>query len=246
MRAGSWNVVVLFALLALACQGPKGDRGDQGAPGPQGDPGSTGPQGPPGTFAGSTDSPVVLDGGVAINNGLTIDGKDLFAAAMTGLYPAVLGYPGGFSSGHLICIAPTTVDVSASISAANATYGEIIYTSRGAFNLTQSGAPGYTACTNFCVGPLTFFLNSPSAQTIVLQGYFDDGPSQIYLNGAITATVGGASFNQGINVPAGNFALSFVACSNNGPSTSFLLTNQWITTYNLSINLDRTFHRNGQ
>jgi hypothetical protein len=246
MRAGLRSVVVTCALLALACQGPKGDQGDQGPPGMQGATGPTGPQGPPGTFAGSTDSPVVLDGGVAINNGLTVNGRDLFTAAMAGVYPAVLGYPGGFSSGHLRCGAPTTLDVGTTIGFPNATYGEIIYTTRGAFNLTQDSTPGYTACANFCVGPLTFFLSSPSAQTIVLQGYFDDGPSQIYLNGAIAATVGGANFNQGVNVPAGNFALSFVACSNNGASTGFWLTNHWITTYNLSINLDRTFHRNGQ
>ncbi|HZN92793.1 MAG TPA: hypothetical protein VFB81_08805, partial [Myxococcales bacterium] len=103
MRSGLRSVVVGCALLALACQGPKGDQGDQGVPGPQGQTGPTGPQGPPGTFAGSTDIHAVLDGGVTINGPVTINGRDLFAASMAGLYPAVFGYPFDFSSGHLRC-----------------------------------------------------------------------------------------------------------------------------------------------
>jgi hypothetical protein len=61
----------------------------------------------------------------------------------------------------------------------------------------------------------------------------------------VAATVS-TSFNQGVNVPAGPFALSLVACSSDNFSTGFYLSNQWITTYNLSIDIDRTFHRNGK
>jgi len=244
MRSGLRSVVVGCALLALACTGPKGDQGEQGPPGP------AGAQGPTGTFSGTTSSPVTfsggatISGGTTINGAVTINGTDLFAAAMAGLSPAVFGYPGGTSAGHLSCGFPTTLDVSTTVSNGNATYGEIIYTTRGAFNLTQSG-PGFMGCTNVCVGPVTFFLVSPSAQTVVLQGYVDDGPSKIYVDGTVAATVAG-TINQGVNVPSGPFALSLVACSSNGFSVGFSFTNQWITTYNLSIDIDRTFHRNGQ
>jgi hypothetical protein len=231
-------VVVPCALLALACQGPKGDTGETG---PQG------PQGPAGTFSGTTTSPVTFNGGATINGAVSINGQDLFAAAMAGLAPAVFGNPYGFGAGHIRCGAPTTLDLGATISANTAAYGEIIYTTNGAFNLSQSTTVYASPCANVCVGPLTFFLNSPTAQTIVLQGQMDNGPSNIYLDGAIVATPpANANFNQGVNVPQGPFALSLVACSNDGFSTSFFITNQWITTYNLTIDIDRTFHRNGK
>jgi len=239
MRSGLRSVVVGCALLALACQGPKGDQGDQGVPGP------AGAQGPPGTFSGTTTSPVTFSGGTTINGALTINGTDLFAASMAGLAPAVYGHAFPFGLGHLTCGAPSGIDLGATLSQNSALYGELIYTSQGRFNLSQSGGLGVTVCSNVCAGPLTFFLNSPSAQTIVLQGYFDSGPSRIYVNGTGAATVSGI-FNQGVNVPAGPFALSLVACSDDGLSIGFYLTNQWITTYGLSIDIDRTFHRNGQ
>lgn len=239
MRAGLRSVVVSCALLALACQGAKGDTGATGATGP------AGPQGPAGTFSGTTSSPVTFSGGVTINGALAINGQDLFAASMAGLAPAVFGYPYGFGAGHLTCGAPTSLDVSTTVAISNASYGEIIYTTQGSFNASQSAAPFTPSCSNVCVGPLSFFLVSPSAQTVVLQGYMDDGPSKIYVDGTAQATVS-ATFNQGVNVPAGPFVLSLVACSNNGFSTGFYITNQWITTYNLSIDIDRTFHRNGK
>jgi hypothetical protein len=135
--------------------------------------------------------------------------------------------------------------VSTTVSNGNATYGELIYTSGGQFNLTQAGGPGVATCSNPCVGPITFFLNSSTAQTIVIQGYFDDGPSKIYVDGAVQATVA-LTVNQGVNVPAGAFALSMVSCSNGGFTIGFSVTNTWITTYNLTLDIDRTFHRNGK
>jgi hypothetical protein len=240
MRAGLRSVVVSCALLAVACQGAKGDTGAQGPTGP------TGPQGPAGTFSGTTSSPVTFNGGTTINGALSINGQDLFAASMTGLAPAVFGYPYGFGAGHLTCGAPATLDLGATISSSTASYGEIVYTTNGAFNLSQGGNGTFSAaCSNVCVGPVTFFLSSPSAQTIVLQGGMDNGPSKIYLDGAVVATPP-VNFNQGVNVPAGPFALSLVACSSDGFSTSFYITNSWITTYNLTIDIDRTFHRNGK
>jgi hypothetical protein len=238
MRGAFGIVVGTCALLALACQGPKGDAGPAGAQGVQG---PAGPAGPAGTFSGT------FTGDAGIIGSLTVNGQDLFAASMQGLAPAVFGNPYGFGAGHIRCGAPTTLDLGATISANNASYGEIIYTTQGAFNLSQNTTVYASPCANVCVGPLTFFLSSPSAQTIVLQGQMDNGPSNIYLDGAIVATPpANANFNQGVNVPQGPFALSLVACSNDGFSTSFFITNQWITTYNLSIDIDRTFHRNGK
>jgi hypothetical protein len=218
--------------------------GAEGGPRPQGD---TGPQGPVGTFSNTTDSPVTFDGGATINGALTINGTDLLAASMAGLAPAVFGYPFGFGPGHLSCGAPATLDVGATVGINSATYGEVIYTTQGIFNLSQRG-PSFMGCSNPCAGPLTFFLNSPRAQTIVLQGYFDDGPSKIYVDGAVQATVA-ETFNQGVDVPEGPFALSLVACSA-GDSTEvtigMYLSNRFIPTYNLSVDVDRTFHRNGK
>jgi len=231
MRADWWITVVPCAVLAVACTGSQGPAGPKGDPG---EPGVQGPQGPPGTFSGTTSSPVTFSGG-----------QDLFAASMAGLSPAVFGYSPNFGAGHLTCGAPTSLDVGTTVSGTNATYGEIIYTTHGAFNLSQSGGPGFTSCSNVCAGPLTFFLVSPSAQTIVLKGYMDNGPSKIYVDGTVQATVA-LTFNQGIDVPAGPFALSLVACSNDGFTTGFILTNQWIAAYNLAIDIDRTFHRNGK
>ncbi|HYV49116.1 MAG TPA: hypothetical protein VFA20_29855 [Myxococcaceae bacterium] len=239
MRPVFRMMVMPCALLALACQGTKGDKGDTGATGP------AGPQGPTGTFSGTATTPVTFSGGTTITGALTINGQDLFTASMQGTYPAVLGYGGAFGAGHLTCGAPTSIDLSATISTANAGFGEVIFSNQGIFNLSQASGPGASTCANVCVGPLTFFLNSPSAQTIVLQGYMDNGPSKIYVDGAVQQTVS-TTFNQGVNVPAGAFALSLVSCSSDGFSTGLYLTNTWITTYNLSIDIDRTFHRNGK
>lgn len=237
MRAVIRGVVVFFGALALACSG---SQGPQGPAGPQGPQGPAGPAGPAGTFSGT------FTGNANINGTLTVNGQDLFAASMQGLAPAVFGNPYGFGAGHLICGAPTSLDLGATLASSNASYGEIIYTSQGAFNMSQ-GTTAVTACSNVCVGPLTFFLSSPSAQTIVLQGNMDNGPSKIYLDGVAVATTSGATnFNQGVNVPAGPFALSLVSCSSDGFTTAFLITNPWIQTYNLSIDIDRTFHRNGK
>jgi hypothetical protein len=249
MRRSVFRIVVVpCVLLALACSGAKGDKGDTGPVGPQGPAGAQGlpgPQGPTGTFSGTTTDPVTFSGGTTITGGLTINGQDLFTATMQGLYPGVLGYGGSFGSGHLTCGAPAAIDLGATINTNSAGFGEVIFTNQGIFNLSQASGPGASTCANVCVGPLTFFLSSPNAQTIVLQGYMDNGPSKIYVNGAVQQTVS-TSFNQGVNVPAGPFALSLVSCSSDGFSTGFFMTNTWITTYNLTVDIDRTFHRNGK
>ena len=42
------------------------------------------------------------------------------------------------------------------------------------------------------------------------------------------------------------FALSFLACSNDGPSIALDVFNAFITEHELTIDEDRTYHRNGQ
>ncbi len=51
-----------------------------------------------------------------------------------------------------------------------------------------------------------------------------------------------------IQIPSGPFVLSFLACSTNGPSIGFEIFDQFITNpaYGLTVDYDRTFHRNGK
>ena len=113
----------------------------------------------------------------------------------------------------------------------------------------MSGTPVWSTCASVCYGPLTFFLNSPTNQDLVLQGGLDNGPSPIYVNGSevvANAEPNMASAGQVVSVPKGPFSLSFVACSSDGPSIEFVVTTPFITKYGLTVDFDRTFHRNGK
>ncbi len=259
--------------------GKEGPTGATGPTGPTGPTGLTGATGSAGSFSGTTSSPVTFSGGVTVTGGLTTDtltvgGMDLFSAAMQGTYPAVLGYSNA-SMLHTYCgPAPTSLDLTAPAGAAgsapsiaSSAYGEVLFTSDGALNITNidhalsvtvpNGVGGFPTCPNqaYCYGPLNYYL-IPTApiSSITVSGTLDDGPSYFYLNGtqltnySVGSSFSGGSFtNAKINLttPIGagvSFVLSVVACSNNGPSIGFALS-QFIDENNLAIDYDRTFHR---
>lgn len=215
-------------------------------------------------FSGATslDFPAPGFGSGAV---VTFGGLDLFNAAMTGTYPAVIGSGEAYetSTAGFSCGAPSQIDfdipigTAASEGIANGAFGHVTFTKGGAFNLSQGSSTqpntplgGTEGCANLCYGPVTFFLNNPgAAQSILLQGWMDDGPSPIYVNGAVAvpnATSNMLGSGQQVSIPAGPFSLSFEACSSNGDSLAFFVTTQWITQYGLTVNYDQTFHRNGK
>ena len=107
-----------------------------------------------------------------------------------------------------------------------------------------------TACptNDVCAEPVTFFLVSPTAQTITVNNALDNVGS-IYVNGAPVLTgLGGFPNRSAIPVPAGAFALSFLACSTDGPTIAFVIYDTFLTNtaYGLTVDYDRTFHRSGK
>src|SRR5262249_401957 len=137
------------------------------------------------------------------------------------------------------CGAPTSIafDIptvnTGAAGIANGAFGHVIFTRGGAFNLSQGNLPDFTPfatngipCDNICFGPVTFFLNSPSMQTIVLSGFTDDGPSPLYINGGVviadssmdpvTGGLNGSGGTLNVTIPQGPFSISFESCSNNG------------------------------
>jgi hypothetical protein len=232
-----------------------GPRGPAGAPGPAGTFSGTfsGP-----TFTGAVDMRGATSVALPPAAGVTLGGLDLFTAAMTGTYPAVLGVSeqwatsiAGFS-----CGAPTALDFDIPTASsnqgqagiANAAFGRVVFTRGGAFDMSQgtmaSPPPFTTPCANLCFGPVTFFLISPVAQVIDLGGSMDDGPSPIYINGAVA--VADATANMSVPIPQGAFSISFEACSNNGPTIAMWINTPFITQYGLEVDFDSTFHRNGK
>jgi hypothetical protein len=129
-------------------------------------------------------------------------------------------------------------------------FGDVIFTSGGAMAINLSISEPTSACPlNVCAGPITFFLKSPTDQTITVHSYLDD-TGAVYVNGMqrAVATAGTAgmvtlSYNAVANMP---FSISFMGCSNNGPSIGFSIFDQFITTYGLTVDYDATFHRNGK
>jgi hypothetical protein len=146
--------------------------------------------------------------------------------------------------------------VATDASAPSAAFDRIITTSEGAFAQDFTVPSLSTNCgtaPNYCYGPITFFLINPNAaKTITINGVFDDGPSYIYVDGntgvnkflspalVITTT------STNVTIPTGPFALSVIACSNNGPSIGWYLLNKFITANGLSVDYARTFHRAGK
>jgi hypothetical protein len=172
-----------------------------------------------------------------------------------GTYPAVRGLgtgPGGGGGGWFCGAAPTTINMATTIPATGFTgsnaFGDIVFTSGGAFGFDLSLATATNACPTMevCSSPITFFLKSPVAQTITVSAYVDD-TGAAYVNGMRQALgVSGnvtVSYTAMANMP---FTLSFMSCSSNGPSTAITVNDQFITKYNLQVDYDATFHRNGK
>ena len=194
----------------------------------------------PATFTGTTQLPATA----------TFGGFDLFNAAWQGVYPAVLGdiFADGFWCGP----APSTFDVSSDVGG-SAAYGKLMTTFEGQIVIGMGG-PFPTTCPTsgtqaYCWGPFTFFLNNPgAAKNITIPVYLDDGPSFIYVDGNlgtnkfISGSIAGTQ-NVTVPIPSGGFALSFIACSNNGPSIGFQITSKFLTANGLQLDYARTLHK---
>jgi hypothetical protein len=158
---------------------------------------------------------------------------------MTGTYPAVLG----LNAQHR-CGAPATLAVGPDPSARTDTYGPLLHTSEGSFGIEASIGGDVTTCGNLCGTPITFFLNSSTAQVIVLDAFLDNAGT-VYVDGAPVQTYRNRE-QKGVTIPAGAFALSVLACSSDGNSVGTAIYNSFISTYNLTVDFDRVFHRNGK
>ena len=123
----------------------------------------------------------------------------------------------------------------------------MVFSNAGILNVSNNATPWEGAYLAQCFGPVTFFLISHVAantlQPITITANLDDGPSYFYINGVQQSAWGNPTI---YDVPSGAFALSFIACSSNGPSIGAYIGNAFITANNLTVNLDRTFHRNGK
>jgi hypothetical protein len=167
---------------------------------------------------------------------------------LAGTFPAVLGRGSG---GQYSCGAPpASLNVASAVPATNFTasqaFGDILFTNGGQFGVDLSLSGATSSCpSNICASPVTFFLKSPVDQTISIHAYVDNAGA-VYLNGASQTTGSGniiSSFTVTANMP---FAVSFLACSTDGPSIALTVNDQFITKYNLQVDYDSTFHRNGK
>jgi hypothetical protein len=175
-----------------------------------------------------------------------LEAKEPFA----GTYPAVKGR----GTEEWVCgAAPANIVVDPTVPATGGgtypdAYGNIIFTKAGAVSMNLSLSAATSACTGMtvCSSPLTYFLISPTAQTISINAYLDD-TGAVYVNGAKFLTAAGQpitlSYTTMANTP---FSISFMGCSNNGPSIGFTVNDSFITKYNLQVDYDATFHRNGK
>jgi hypothetical protein len=180
-----------------------------------------------------------------------LEARDPFA----GTFPAVRGLGGGSSTGggDWFCgTPPATLNVLSTVAPTNFTtsnaFGDIIFTNGGQVGIDLSLTAAASACpTNVCASPLTFFLKSPTDQTITIHNYVDNAGA-VYVNGAQQAiTPNSAMFSVSFNVTAATpFSVSFLACSNDGPSIALTVNDAFITKYNLQVDYDTTFHRNGK
>ena len=128
-------------------------------------------------------------------------------------------------------------------------FGNVVFTNGGVFGGTFTRAPATTCTTSdICASPLTYFLVSPVAQTLTISAMLDNAGA-VYLDGTlVTAYPSANPITVTVNVPQGPFALSFMACSNDGPSLQLAVYDAFLTNanYKLSVDYDRTFHRNGK
>ena len=172
------------------------------------------------------------------------------AEPFAGTYPAVRGLGPG---GAWFCgTAPTTINVSNAVAATLYTmsnaFGDVVFTSGGAIGIDASMNGPASACAGgtICAAPLTYFLKSPVDQSLTIHAYVDN-TGAAYVNGTLLSNgVNGtvtASFNVTANTP---FSVSFMTCSNDGPSMAFTVNDAFITKYNLQVDYDATFHRNGK
>lgn len=161
-----------------------------------------------------------------------------------GTAPAVVG----LGNGDGFCgSAPATLNIQSAVSSNRATsnaFGGVVFTNAGALGIALNPM-GTGTCMTVCTGPLTFFLKSPAAQVITLHTFLDNAGA-IYVDGAAVATGLGTDNTTAVSVPAGKFALSFLACSTDGPSLSLMILDGFLANpaYGLTIDYDRTFHRN--
>jgi hypothetical protein len=144
-------------------------------------------------------------------------------------------------------------------------FGSVLFTNGGALSLNfdfpsstapssdggPSGPKESPVCNPWppaiCAAPVTFFLKSPRAQTITIRNYLDNRGA-IYVDGARKVGNLGTFNTSAISVPAGPFALSFMACSNDGLNIAFVIYDEFLTSADLglTVDYDRTFHRNNR
>lgn len=228
--------------------GPMGPAGNTGPIGAMGPAGPAGPQGPAGTFNGTFNGAATFSGPTSLDGTTTFNGLDLFNAAMAGTWPAV----DSPALGNYFCgPAPASVEVGTT-NGPSAAYGTIIQTAEGMFAGGHYNQPANVACQAICYGPISYFLKNPGAPKVIpIMVYLDDGPSFIYVDGnkgpnafrSAPISLGPVAVN--VSVPSGSFALSVIGCSNNGTSIGFYVQNKFITANGLSVDHDRTYHRNG-
>lgn len=169
-----------------------------------------------------------------------LEAKEPFA----GTYPVVLG----LGNGDGFCgPAPATLNIQSTVSSLALTsnaFGRLLFTNAGAIALSLT-TPTEPSCANMCVGPITFFLKSPTAQVITLHNYLDNAGA-IYVDGAAVATGLGSDNTTNVSIPAGKFALSLLPCSTDGASVRFSILDTFLTNpaYGLTVDYDRTLHRN--
>ena len=235
--AQSRCALVLGHTLPLLCVLSACSQGGKGEVGPAGPRGETGPAGTfSGSFSGDTrfDGNARFKGSVDFDGPVRVGGDDLQLALHRGTYPAVvsLSRSMGFS-----CGLPDALYLQLG---GGDRFGPVVYSDRGIISL--GGGLVMTTCNNVCYGPVTYFLDSPMPQTVKVDAYFDDKDGGVYLNGSLVKK---ADLRQvvSVDVPAGKIALSFVACSNNGPSVQFYVVNPFITEHSLTPDYERTFNR---
>jgi hypothetical protein len=239
---------------ATGSTGATGATGATGLAGATGATGTTGVTGATGTFSGtfsgaaSFTGSATFSGATALNGATTytvgaVSGLDLFNASHVGTYPLVRAL--GNMSGYY-CTAPNSFSVAPDTY--GATFGNIVYTNGGAFflDVTPPQTIATSNCGNtaiLCAGPFTYFLNNAgSARTIPFASNLDNGPSYVYIDGntgpnGSRVTAQGGSFAS-ILIPAGKFALSVMACSNDGPSIGVNVSTTFISATNSNLTVD--------
>lgn len=181
-------------------------------------------------------------------------GLDLFNAAMQGTYPLVVSAMRG--SPFFCGPAPVSFSLGG-----HASFGQILFTNEGDFSqLHYSPFTIGTSCSDansICTGPFTYFLKNPGlARSIAIHAQLDNGDSFLYVNGNDSAggqfafrsspVAGNTKTAVQISIPAGDFALSIIGCSSDGPTNIVAVTDKFITANGLKVDYDRTFHRNGK